>query len=71
MKNPAKIVLSVLFVLAVVVSVGLVYVANQLEPDVELGNPVPEVTLTALDGSALPLASLRGKVVLLEFWSSG
>ena len=70
MKKPAKVVLSVVFVLAVIASVGLVYLANQLEPDVERGKPVPDVTLTAFDGSALPLASLRGKIVLLEFWTS-
>lgn len=31
-------------------------------------HPAPDFTLRRLDGRPLSLASLRGKVVLLDFW---
>jgi len=34
------------------------------------GDPSPDVTLYALDGRPFSLASLKGKVVLLDFWAS-
>lgn len=34
------------------------------------GDTAPDVTLYALDGKPFTLASLRGKVVLLDFWAS-
>jgi len=37
---------------------------------VEVGKPVPEVTLPSIDGSDVSLSSLRGKIVLLAFWAS-
>jgi hypothetical protein len=49
---------------------GLAYLATQLAPDVELGTPCPDVAVETLDDGALELSSLRGKVVLLDFWSS-
>ena len=43
---------------------------DRLEPDVIVGEPAPAVTLTAADGSPVHLATLKGKVVLLELWSA-
>ena len=34
------------------------------------GEPAPEVTLTMLDGTQVPLASLKGKVVVMDFWAT-
>jgi peroxiredoxin len=34
------------------------------------GEPVPALTLQTLDGAPLPLASLRGRVVLVNFWAT-
>jgi cytochrome c biogenesis protein CcmG/thiol:disulfide interchange protein DsbE len=34
------------------------------------GEPVPDVTLTLLDGSPLRLSDLRGDVVVVNFWAS-
>lgn len=34
------------------------------------GNPAPDVAVTQLDGRTLPLGSLRGQVVLLNFWAT-
>ena len=56
--------------LIVVIGLFLAWMAGQLAPDVRLGAPAPDVTLASLDGTPLPLASLRGQVVLLDFWSS-
>jgi thiol-disulfide isomerase/thioredoxin len=35
-----------------------------------LGKPVPAFKSTALDGTAIDLAGLRGKVTLLDFWAT-
>ena len=35
-----------------------------------IGQPAPEIELTAPDGSTVKLSSLRGKYVLLDFWAS-
>ncbi len=36
----------------------------------EIGNIAPEINLPTPDGKALPLSSLKGKVVLIDFWAS-
>ena len=35
-----------------------------------VSKPVPALSFTALDGSGVDLASLKGKVVLLDFWAT-
>lgn len=35
-----------------------------------IGSPAPEIELPAPDGSLLKLSSLKGKVVLIDFWAS-
>jgi peroxiredoxin len=37
---------------------------------VNIGKPVPDVTLPSLKGSPVSLSSLKGKIVLLAFWAS-
>lgn len=39
-------------------------------PGQATGQPAPDVSLTLLDGEQVELASLRGKVVVLNFWAS-
>ena len=36
----------------------------------DAGKPAPAFTLTSADGTAVSLESLRGKVVLLDFWAT-
>ena len=35
-----------------------------------VGQPAPELSLTALDGTTVRLADLRGKVVIVDFWAT-
>ncbi|WP_157530738.1 TlpA disulfide reductase family protein [Hymenobacter norwichensis] len=44
----------------------------KLEPmrSTAVGVQAPEINLSAPDGKALPLSSLRGKYVLIDFWAS-
>ncbi len=37
---------------------------------VEIGKPAPEIDLKTPDGNSIKLSSLKGKVVLLDFWAS-
>jgi thiol-disulfide isomerase/thioredoxin len=38
--------------------------------DLVVGRPAPPITLHALDGSEISVESLRGKVVVLNFWAT-
>jgi thiol-disulfide isomerase/thioredoxin len=42
---------------------------RQADPNVQVTNPA-EFILTALDGDKLALASLRGKVLVMDFWAT-
>lgn len=53
-------------VLIAVAIAGLAHIASALEA----GVAAPEIGLTALDGTRVSLASLRGKVVVVDFWAS-
>ncbi len=43
---------------------------SETSPSVMESRPAPEITLSGLDGSRLRLSDLRGKVVLLNFWTT-
>jgi len=45
---------------------GLIYEVDHLQP----GMVAPDFTTRTLDGGAITLASLRGKVVLVNFWAT-
>jgi peroxiredoxin len=40
------------------------------QPPVALGKPAPEITVKSVDGASTKLASLRGRVVLIDFWAT-
>jgi len=54
----------------VLAGAGLFWMAGKLKPDLELESAAPAVAFMGADGKSLELASLQGKVVLLDFWSS-
>lgn len=61
------IVWMALIALLVVVGIGL-YLAQQ--GPVGEGNRAPNFTLTTFEGETISLASLRGKIVVVNFWAS-
>ena len=44
--------------------------AQQLPVGTEVGNIAPDIKLNTPDGKPLALSSLRGKIVLIDFWAS-
>jgi thiol-disulfide isomerase/thioredoxin len=38
--------------------------------EIKTGNPAPEIALPAPDGQIITLSSLKGKLVLVDFWAS-
>jgi thiol-disulfide isomerase/thioredoxin len=42
---------------------------HKLDPNANITNAM-DYTITGLDGSKLPLSSLRGKVVIMDFWAT-
>lgn len=40
------------------------------QKNLRVGDPAPEFSVTALDGTKLSLSQMRGKVVLLTFWAT-
>lgn len=49
---------------------ALVLASPALAAALEVGQAPPEVPMKTLSGKSLSLASLRGKVVLIDFWAS-
>lgn len=62
----------ILFVLAVLVSTSTV--SNSQKPAItigtEIGNKAPELNFQSPEGKPIPLSSLKGKMVLIDFWAS-
>jgi thiol-disulfide isomerase/thioredoxin len=55
----------------VVAALALLVLAGPAEARaVRAGDIVPEMTLADLEGGAVALASLRGKVVIVDFWAT-
>jgi thiol-disulfide isomerase/thioredoxin len=41
-----------------------------IESELKPGDPMPDLAIKTLDGQALRISSLKGKVVLVDFWAS-
>lgn len=70
MKNPLKTLGLCLAGLLVAAGGMFAWQAALLSPGIELGTTVADVSVTTADGEPLAISSLRGKVVLLDFWGS-
>ena len=54
-----------------IVLLGLVALATAANAaPLKIGDPVPHFSLQTLDGKTLDITSLKGKVVLLDFWAT-
>jgi cytochrome oxidase Cu insertion factor (SCO1/SenC/PrrC family) len=60
--------------LAVVVVLGfaslLWFAASQMDLNVDVGDLAPNISMVNLDGERVSLADYRGRVVLVDFWST-
>jgi cytochrome c biogenesis protein CcmG/thiol:disulfide interchange protein DsbE len=57
-------------VIVVLAVAALLYFGRSHGPNPKQHRLAPDFTLTQLDGNPLQLSSLRGKVVLLDFWAT-
>ena len=48
----------------------IISAGNHFGQSLEIGQKAPEIIQTSLDGKEIRLSSLRGKVVLIDFWAS-
>jgi len=60
--------IAALTTLAIVVFVNLTRPSAGANPNIAVGQPVPSITGTTLDGSTVDLAALRGHPVVINFW---
>ncbi|MCX7683550.1 MAG: TlpA family protein disulfide reductase [Anaerolineae bacterium] len=58
-----------LLVLLAVLSAGCTGLT--LPPPYEIGQPLPELTFTNLEGTQVPMSDFRGRTVLLNYWRLG
>ena len=56
----------------VMLSIGFVSAANneKVVTGLEIGNKAPEIKLLSPQGEVIALSSLKGKMVLIDFWAS-
>lgn len=57
------------FVIALLVVVGVSLIRTQ-EGHIQVGDQVPDLTLQTFEGETIEFASLRGQVVVVNFWAS-
>ncbi|WP_313000275.1 TlpA family protein disulfide reductase [Chryseobacterium gleum] len=58
-----KSCLTILFLVFLSVSVDA-------QKAIEIGKKAPEITMTKADGTAFSLSTLKGKIVLIDFWAT-
>ncbi|HEY57517.1 MAG TPA: TlpA family protein disulfide reductase [Anaerolineae bacterium] len=68
-KTPLTMILIWAGVLALLAVVGLMLKRTHQGP-IQVGDPVPDLSVTAFDGTTYRLSELHGKVVLINFWAS-
>jgi cytochrome c biogenesis protein CcmG, thiol:disulfide interchange protein DsbE len=70
-KNEMKNLLAIAVVLLSLIVLGACGSAQAIKPeDVVVGNTIPDFSLTSLEGKTIDKDSLKGEIVVLNFWAS-
>lgn len=67
-KNMKKLSKALIFILVGIFSFG--FAINKPADGLAVGNKAPELAFTSPEGKTIKLSSLKGKVVLIDFWAS-
>jgi thiol-disulfide isomerase/thioredoxin len=71
MKNRAKLLIPVIIVLALAAAFAFSSKPQNLIPsNLKIGDQAPEIALADTSGNIISLSSLRGSIVLVDFWAS-
>lgn len=57
-------------ILFVIIALTVSICVNAQKVGIEIGNTAPEISLPTPEGKIVKLSSLRGKMVLIDFWAS-
>jgi cytochrome oxidase Cu insertion factor (SCO1/SenC/PrrC family) len=63
-------VLAIAIIFVSAIGAGLWFLSSRSTPDVTIGETLPGIQLTNLDGTTFDLESFAGRVVVLDFWAS-
>jgi thiol-disulfide isomerase/thioredoxin len=70
MRIKSTVVFAVVFMFAIVVNAAKPKDTKEATIGLEIGNKAPEIIEKSPEGKDLKLSSLKGKIVLIDFWAS-
>lgn len=65
-----KTFIPAVFTLFIALTYSLITIAQEPAVGLNIGDKAPEINLMSPDGKPIALSSLKGKIVLIDFWAS-
>jgi thiol-disulfide isomerase/thioredoxin len=53
-----------------IIIILIISMADLFGQELKVGQPAPDIAMTSVDGKAISLSSLKGHMVLVDFWAS-
>lgn len=68
--RPSPPVFTIMKILSLALLIFVLSFSAIAQQNLKIGDPAPEFSTSAIDGTKLTLSQMRGKVVLLTFWAT-